>query len=119
MYTNTFKNQYSFQDRFNESYKVLTSYPDRVPIICEPIYFATRECPFIDKRKYLVPNNLTVGQFLYVIRKRLKFSPEKALFLFIENNIPASSQLIGELYHLFKNADGFLYISYSLENTFG
>jgi GABA(A) receptor-associated protein len=31
----------------------------------------------IDKKKYLVPMDLTVGQFVYVIRKRIKLSPEK------------------------------------------
>ena len=39
-------------------------------------------------RRYLVPADLTVGQFVYVIRKRIKVSPEKAIFMFVKNTLP-------------------------------
>jgi hypothetical protein len=29
-----------------------------------------------------------VGQFVYVIRKRIKLSPEKAIFIFVKNVLP-------------------------------
>jgi hypothetical protein len=35
-----------------------------------------------------VPSDLTVGQFVYVIRKRIKLSPEKAIFIFVKNVLP-------------------------------
>jgi hypothetical protein len=35
-----------------------------------------------------VPSDLTVGQFVYVIRKRIKLSPEKAIFIFTNNALP-------------------------------
>lgn len=58
----------------------------RVQVICEK---ADRsDIPDIDKKKYLVPADLTVGQFVYVIRKRIKLSPEKAIFIFINNVLP-------------------------------
>jgi len=38
--------------------------------------------------RYLVPADLTVGQFVYVIRKRIKVSPEKAIFMFVKNTLP-------------------------------
>lgn len=38
--------------------------------------------------RYLVPADLTVGQFVYVIRKRIKLPPEKAIFVFINNYLP-------------------------------
>ncbi|XP_026415578.1 autophagy-related protein 8C-like [Papaver somniferum] len=41
-----------------------------------------------DKKKYLVPADLTVEQFVYVIRKRIKFSAEKAIFIFVDNFLP-------------------------------
>jgi hypothetical protein len=43
------------------------------------------DIPDLDKKKYLVPADLTVGQFVYVIRKRIKLSPEKAIFVFVNN----------------------------------
>lgn len=39
-------------------------------------------------RRYLVPADLTVGQFVYVIRKRIKLSSEKAIFIFVKNVLP-------------------------------
>ena len=39
-------------------------------------------------RRYLVPADLTVGQFIYVIRKRIKLPPERAIFIFVDNVIP-------------------------------
>ena len=38
--------------------------------------------------RYLVPADLTVGQFVYVIRKRIKLNAEKAIFIFVDNVLP-------------------------------
>ncbi|KAK6083286.1 autophagy protein 8 [Seiridium cupressi] len=73
----------------------------------------------IDKKKYLVPADLTVGQFVYVIRKRIKLSPEKAIFIFVDEVLPPTAALMSSIYEEHKDEDGFLYITYSGENTFG
>lgn len=44
-------------------------------------------CP-LHPRRYLVPADLTVGQFVYVIRKRIRVSPEQAIFMFVRNVLP-------------------------------
>jgi GABA(A) receptor-associated protein len=62
-----------------------------VPVICEKAD-RSGDIPDIDKKKYLVPADLTVGQFHYVIRKRIKLAPEKALFLFCSNTIPPNGE---------------------------
>lgn len=116
--TYEFANTYTFEERTNESSRVLQKYPDRIPIICEKNSRAN-DCPEIDKKKYLVPFDLTIGQFMYVIRKRLKLQSEAAIFLFINGTIPPSSSLVGRIYEQHKNKDGFLYITYAKENTFG
>lgn len=118
--------------------------------------------------RFLVPADLTVGQFVYVIRKRIKLSPEKAIFIFVRSaalknvlpptgarlrrrvaagtapaavrrgGAPASrvrrrpltaaappppcataAALMSSVYQDYKDDDGFLYITYSGENTFG
>jgi GABA(A) receptor-associated protein len=73
----------------------------------------------IDKRKFLVPADLTVAQFMYIIRKRIQLPPEKAMFLFVNKVLPTTSSTMGSIYEEHKDPDGFLYISYSGENTFG
>jgi len=45
-------------------------------------------------RRYLVPADLTVGQFVYVIRKRIKVSPEKAIFMFVKNVLPPTGEQV-------------------------
>jgi len=119
MIFSSFKNEFRFEDRLTEAKRVLSKYPDRIPIICERSLTATPDCPVIDKKKYLVPRTYTVGEFLFVIRKRLKLGPEKAIFLFVNGSIPPTISLIGDIYQTYKDNDCYLYICYSQENTFG
>lgn len=72
----------------------------------------------IDKRKYLVPADLTVGQFVYVIRKRIRLCRE-GCFIFVNDILPPTAALMSVIYKEHKDPDGFLYITYSGENTFG
>jgi len=102
-----------------EADRILQKYPDRAPII------ASKNCnslntPEIDKHKFLVPLDLTIGQFLFVIRKRLKLHPATGLFLFIDGTIACNHELIGLVYERsFDREDGFLHVVYSCENVFG
>lgn len=115
-----FKAQHSPQARLNESSRVKAKYPDRIPIICEKLRGVRNSTmPDIDKSKFLVPTDLTMGQFQYVIRKRIKLSAEKAIFLLVNGNIPPSSESMSKIYENHKDEDGFLYITYSGENVFG
>ena len=54
----------------------------------------------LDKKKYLVPSDLTVGQFYFLIRKRVSLRPEDALFFFVNNVIPPTSATMGSLYQV-------------------
>jgi GABA(A) receptor-associated protein len=56
-----------------------------------------------------------------LLEKRLKLPPEKAIFIFIFINgmIPPSSFLIFNIYDCYKDSDGYLYVNYTFENTFG
>ncbi|KAF8831534.1 hypothetical protein HHX47_DHR1000755 [Lentinula edodes] len=105
------------EKRKAEAERIRQKYPDRIPVICEK---ADRtDIPTIDKKKYLVPSDLTVGQFVYVIRKRIKLAPEKAIFIFVDEVLPPTAALMSAIYEEHKDEDNFLYVSYSGENTFG
>lgn len=114
-----YREHHTFDQRREEAERVLHKYPDRVPVICERASFAKVDCPYIDKTKYLVPRELSVGQFMYVVRKRLKLEPHKSLFLYAGTMIPANVMRMDALHELQKDGDNFLYLTYSLENTFG
>ena len=113
-----YKSQNEFETRRSESAKILTKFPDRIPIILE-IAPGKQMVPIIDKNKYLVPYDLSVAQFMLIIRKRLKLDEKIAIFLYIGRIIPPTSAIFSEIYHKHKDTDGFLYITYAGENTFG
>jgi len=83
---------------------------NRAQVICEKV--EKSDIATIDKKKYLVPADLTVGQFVYVIRKRIKLSPEKAIFIFVDEVLPPTAALMSSIYEEHKDEDGFLYITY-------
>lgn len=112
-----FKKTYPFEKRSEEVARIRQKYPDRIPMIVECVKGS--EIPVIDKTKFLVPEDLTVGQFVYVVRRRIKLNPEKAIFIFFQNVLPPTAALVSSIYDDYKDEDGFLYCLYSGENTFG
>jgi GABA(A) receptor-associated protein len=105
-------------ERLKKSQLILEKYPDRVPLIVKPSDSDRNAFP-IDKSKYITPRDLTLLQLQQIIRKRIHFPPEKALFMFINNKIYPITSFIGPIYDTNKDADGFLYITYCQESTFG
>ena len=104
----------------DEAIRTMSKYPDRIPVIVHRAKSASSDLPCIDKHKFLVPSDLTIGQFQYVIRKRLSLEPQKALFLFVNNSVPPTSTIISTIYDESKDPDTmFLFVTYSMENTFG
>ena len=102
-----------------ESDKIKEKYPERIPIICEKD--PNSKMKEVDKTKYLVPSDLTVSQFSFIIRKRLELSKESALFLLVsgKHSITGDSAM-EEIYQRYKDPeDGFLYIVYTSELTWG
>ena len=112
-----FEKQHSFEKRKLEADRIKSKYQDRIPVIVERSDKSDIEN--IDKKKFLVPCDLTVGQFIYVIRKRIKLAPDTAIFIFVNNNLPSSTILMSQLYKEHQSSDGFLYVTYAGEQTFG
>jgi GABA(A) receptor-associated protein len=113
-----FKKQNSFDKRRSESKRMIEKYPDRIPVIVQKAH-GSGDIPDIDKKKYLVPGDLSIGQFVCIIRKRIKLDPKIALFIFINNVLPPTSAMMSTIYEEQRDEDGFLYISYNGENVFG
>jgi GABA(A) receptor-associated protein len=102
----------------DEFERIRLNYPDRIPIFVgkDP---KKSNLPDIGKKKFLAPADITVTEFLYVIRKWIKLKPEEALYIYIKDTIPPMTSKLGEIYSLYKDSDGALRMIYSLENTFG
>merc|ERR1712025_1305641 len=112
-----YKEEHPFEKRRAEGEKIRRKYPDRVPVIVEKSPKA--RIGDLDKKKYLVPSDLTVGQFYFLIRKRISLRPEDAPFFFVNNVIPPTSATMGSLYQEHHEEDFFLYIAYSDESVYG
>ena len=109
-----------FDKRKEEVEKQLKNHPGKIPIIVQKSKTSKLVLPESFKFKFLVPPEQTFGSFMYEIRKRLKLSEEKSLFVFARKNaIPASGNTMGDIYEKFKDEDGFLKLLFCEENTFG
>jgi hypothetical protein len=71
------------------------------------------------QKKFLVPNDISVGKFIFEIRKHMQLAPEQAIFLFVNEALPPSASLVSQIYKQHADEDGFLYVTYSGENSFG
>lgn len=114
-----FIEKYNLGDRTNVSRQMIESYPSRVPIICEPSSNCNIDISEYTKVKYLVPRDTTIGKFLLIIRMQLQLTSVTAMYMFVNNTLPPTSALIGEVYDKHKHEDGFLYITFTGENFFG
>lgn len=114
----SFKQTHSFSQRQSEANRVKAKYPDRIPVICE-VDPKNQNALSLMKHKYLVPDSLTVGQFMYVIRKQMTLKPEEAVFLMINNSLPPTNALMSRIYRDHIDQDGFLYGTVTGENVFG
>lgn len=116
---NKFKTNYAFERREQESSKILTKYPDKIPVIVQ----RSERCKSIEdisKNKFLVPGDLTLAQFVYVIKKRISVGPEQSIYIFLnDKTLAAATYSLSQLYNEFRDEDGFLYLDYAGENTFG
>ena len=101
----------------NEFERIKNKYPNRIPIIVKK----KRDSKIADigESKLLVQKDMVMNQFIYVIRKRLKLKSSEAIFVTINNEMCTSSEILSDIYDKHKNIDGFLYVTYSSENTFG
>jgi GABA(A) receptor-associated protein len=112
-----FQSRNSLEKRLDESTRILEKYKDRIPIIV--LKHDRSELPEIDKNKYLVPNDMSYSQFIFVIRKRIKLDPSETLFTCINNELVSGSTRVDQIYNDKKDKDGFMYVVYTSENTFG
>ncbi len=102
--------------RVQECVKIRKKYPGRIPIIIDR---KDKISPTISKNKYITPCDITIGEFICIIRKQIKLASSDALYFSINNNLPVMTDTIGQVYEKEKNKDGFLYMEYFIESTFG
>ena len=63
--------------------------------------------------------DITLGQFIFVIRKRLQLKSEIAMYVYVNNKLMTTSDLLSVIDAKERDADGFLYLTYNGEWFFG
>ncbi|KAI8479900.1 PREDICTED: microtubule-associated proteins 1A/1B light chain 3C-like [Branchiostoma belcheri] len=115
----SFKQRKSLATRRDEVEGIRAKFPTKVPVIVER-YHKERELPILDKTKFLVPQELTMSQFVTIIRNRMSLSASQAFYLIVNNKSLASmSTTLAEIYKDEKDEDGFLYMTYASQEMFG
>ena len=97
--------------------------------------------PPLDKVKFLVPQEFTMSNFCIVVRSKLIIRPSQSMHFIIGSKtgnlpvdnvlthtythththviVPSMDMSVAELYNLYKDEDGFLYITYASTQMFG
>ena len=114
-----YRKEVDVDQRKRDCDKIRNQFQDKIPIICEKD--PKSNLKDIDKTKFLVPSDLTVSQFSFMIRKRIEIPQEAAFFLLVngKHSITGDTNL-SEIYEKYKDQlDGFLYIAYAGEDIWG
>jgi len=100
------------------SQMLINRHTDRIPVIIE-----NTNCVKLENYKYLLPKSIKFSDFYNIVKTKIKLDRKQAIFMFVKNEndyvlIPLS-ETIEFIYNTYKNEDGFLYIKFGIENTFG
>ena len=107
-----------FDERKLKAALILKQHPDRIPVVVECSDKLQALHP-LKKNKFIVPHELTLGQFMYVIRKHMKLDSADAIYVFVNNKLHPTTTVMSDMYRTHKDEDGFMYLDVFHESTFG
>ena len=112
----TFKRQHPFEARRMLSVKMKAVYPRHVPLIVER---RSRQDPPLPKSRFLVAGEKRMGEILAQVKGEMTLRPTEALFFLVGEEMIRPGESAARLYERWGDDDGFLYLVYSREESFG
>jgi GABA(A) receptor-associated protein len=95
--------------------RLRSKYPNRLPVIVE-----TAKGLIMPKNKFLCPDDLTVGQFHFTVRRALKLKPHEAIYLFFGGGrIFEASTTMYSVWEEYKSIGWFIKCFVTKESVFG
>ena len=115
------KNIIENPEQFNEEYalKLRKQHTNRIPVLIWDI--ASQDIRFTKStRRFMVQQDTTLGQLMYILRKRISLNSDEGLFVFVGNPpvMVSNSESISIIHDKYQE-DGFLKLTLSKESTFG
>ncbi|CAE7829448.1 ATG8CL [Symbiodinium sp. KB8] len=124
--TSGVKESIPFEKRAAEATRILAKYPERIPVICEKAPTCT--LPEIQKKKFLAPSSMLCWEFKGIVLNNIHqvqlaaggaMSSTEVIYLLAGNKATKTGAPLAEIYENHKSDDGFLYMTYTAENTLG
>lgn len=114
-----FKKEYTFEQRKDDTDKVMQKYKNRVPVYLYKGKF-NRTMEEYEKKKFLVSEDMKFYVFTDTIRNTYKIDKNQSIYYMINDKVMIEmTSTLGMLYRRYKDDDGYLYLSYYGENVFG
>ena len=118
-YIEKYKSTNTLHKRLILSSKLVEESPDSIPVIVAR--GNSTSVPEISQHKFMVDQHVSYIKFTTNVRTRIDplNSRQSIIFFVADGSIPTSNISMGEVYRRHRDRDGFLYITYAGENTFG